>query len=278
MRLGFETAALDAKRLAAHALNLSDLQLATQEHDPVSPDGAERLANLVQRRLAGESVGRILGEREFYGLPFRLNSATLEPRPETELLVDHAIKALSPGGLMLDLGTGTGCIPIAVLANRPDARAFAVDLSPEALDAARENANRNGVADRITFFEGSWFDPLPEASPFQLIVSNPPYIASTVIPTLSPEVRHNDPVLALDGGADGLDAYRIIVTEAPRWLVPGGQILLEIGFDQGAAIRQLLHHAGFSDVAIHRDLNGLDRVASAHHMEASLSQSEPRRI
>jgi release factor glutamine methyltransferase len=309
-RLGFATAALDAKLLTGHALGLSALELATRENEPVPEQAAARVAELIRRRMTGESVARIIGARDFYGLAFSLNAATLEPRPETELLVDLALGHLPAGGRLLDLGTGTGCIPIAVLANQPDATAVATDLSVMALQAARANAERHGVAGRIEFLEGSWFEPLftspsggevdplgsgegafpshvtqerpphptlradlsPEgrgeegAERFDLIVSNPPYITTAVVETLAPEVRDFDPRLALDGGADGLAPYRIIAAQAAGWLGPAGWLLLEIGYDQGAAVSSLLLEAGFADVAVHRDLNGLDRVVAAHHV------------
>ena len=261
--------------MTAHALGLSTLEMATHEQQPVSDVDAGRVAALLQRRLTGESVARIIGEREFYGLPFRLNAATLEPRPETELLVDMALELLPPDGRLLDLGTGTGCIPIAILANRPDAIAVAVDLSAEALEAARENGMRNSVAERLTLLQGSWFEPLSPTmradgkSWFDLIVSNPPYITSAVVETLSPEVKDFDPRLALDGGPDGLAPYRIIAANAARHLKSGGHVLLEIGYDQGAAVSALLTQAGFADVSVHRDLNGLDRVVHAHHVGQS---------
>jgi release factor glutamine methyltransferase len=265
-RLGFESAALDAKLLAGHALGLDTLELAVRENEPVSGAAAARVAELLQRRMTGESVARIIGEREFYGLAFTLNAATLEPRPETELLVDMALGALPAGGRLLDLGTGTGCIPIAVLANQPDAHAVAVDLSARALQAARENAERHTVSERVDFLEGSWFAPLVIGSRFDLIVSNPPYITSAVVETLAPEVKDFDPRLALDGGPDGLAPYRIIAAGAAGWLRPAGWVLVEIGHDQGAAVSALFLEAGFEDVSVQRDLNGLDRVVSAHHI------------
>lgn len=271
-RLGFETAALDAKLLTQHALGLSALQLATRENEIVDGAAAARVAELLQRRMTGESVARIIGEREFYGLAFTLNAATLEPRPETELLVDMALGALPAGGRLLDLGTGTGCIPIAVLANQPDATAMAVDLSAEALMAARRNAEQHDVAGRIAFLQGSWFDPLFTSASggceegFDLIVSNPPYITSAVVETLAPEVRDFDPRLALDGGPDGLDPYRVIAAQSAAWLKPNGRVLVEIGYDQSGAVSALFLEAGFDDVEVHRDLNGLDRVVSAHHL------------
>lgn len=308
-RLGFATAALDAKRLTGHALGLGTLELAMRENEPVDGEAAGRVAELLQRRMTGESVARIIGEREFYGLAFTLNGATLEPRPETELLVDMALGALPAGGRLLDLGTGTGCIPIAVLANQPDATAMAVDISGEALVAAQTNSERHGVSERLALRQGDWFgalqDPPPSIPPhkgeggegagsvkpappsprwgrteggvgpralapvpnrFDLIVSNPPYITSAVVETLAPEVRDFDPRLALDGGPDGLAPYRIIAAESANWLKPNGRVLVEIGHDQGAAVSALFIEAGFDDVDLHRDLNGLDRVVSAHHL------------
>lgn len=273
-RLGFASAALDAKLLVGHALGLGALELATREHEPADDNAAACVAELLQRRMSGESVARIIGEREFYGLAFTLNAATLEPRPETELLVELALGALPAGGQLLDLGTGTGCVAIAVLANQPDANAVAVDLSAEALVAARHNAGRHGVTERLELLQGDWFGALeqPPASPmsvtadFDLILANPPYITSAVVETLAPEVRDFDPRLALDGGPDGLAPYRVIAAAAGDWLKPGGWVLLEIGYDQGASVSALLIEAGFVDVAVHRDLNGLDRVVAAHHL------------
>jgi release factor glutamine methyltransferase len=261
----FDTAALDAKLLTGHALGLTALELATRENEPVEGAAAERIAALLARRMSGESVARIIGQREFYGLAFNLNAATLEPRPETELLVDLALDALPAGGQVLDLGTGTGCIPVAILANRPDAQAVAVDLSAQALEAAQVNAERHGVGARLALLQGSWFEPLG-AQRFDLIVANPPYITSSVIEALAPEVKDFDPRLALDGGPDGLAPYRVIAAEARERLRSGGLILVEIGYDQGGAVSALFAEAGLSDVSITKDLNGLDRVVVGYHL------------
>lgn len=270
-RLGFETAALDAKLLTGHALGLDALALATREQDRVADADAERVAGLLQRRMSGESVARIIGEREFFGLAFALNAATLEPRPDTELLVELAVKALPEGKRLLDLGTGTGCIPIAVLANRSDAIGLATDISAEALEMAQANAARHGVVDRLGFAKGSWFEALAAngrgAEKFDLIVSNPPYITSAVVETLAPEVKDFDPRLALDGGSDGLGPYRIIAAQAQDFLVPGGKVLVEIGYDQGSSVSSLFGEHGFADIVVHKDLNGLDRVISGHHLK-----------
>lgn len=263
---------MDAKLLVGHGLGLTTLELAVRENEPVDGAAAERVAALLARRKTGESVARIIGHREFYGLAFGLNEATLEPRPETELLVDLALEALPTGGHLLDLGTGTGCIPIAILANRPDATGVAVDLSERALQAAQASAERHGVSDRLDLLQGSWFEPLVTPAGesgegmFDLLVSNPPYIASDVVATLAPEVKDFDPRLALDGGPDGLAPYRVISAQATDWLRPGGRVLVEIGYDQGAAVAALFAQSGFRDVAIKKDLNGLDRAVAAHHV------------
>jgi release factor glutamine methyltransferase len=280
---GFATATLDAKLLVGHALRFDALQLATRERELVSTLLASEVTALMHRRLSGESVARIIGHKEFYGLEFALNEATLEPRPDTELLVDLALKALPQGGRFVDLGTGTGCIPIAVLANRPDASGVASDINPRALEMAGQNAERNGVNGRLELRQGDWFEALAKGPPypalradlshegggeerFDLILSNPPYISSDIVETLSAEVRDFDPRLALDGGPDGLGPYRIIAGEAARWLKPGGKVLIEIGYDQGAAVSNLFETAGFCRIAVEKDLAGLDRVVSAHHI------------
>lgn len=280
---GVGTATLDAKLLVGHALGFDALQLATRESELVSTLLTSGVTELMNRRLTGESVARIIGHKEFYGLEFALNEATLEPRPDTELLVDLALKVLPENGRLVDLGTGSGCIPIAVLANRPDARGVASDINPRALEVAGRNAERNGVAGRLAVRQGDWFGALAAEPPhpasradlslegrggerFDLILSNPPYISSAVVETLSPEVKDFDPRLALDGGPDGLGPYRIIAAEAASWLKPDGKVLVEIGYDQGAAVSQLFSAAGFSRIVVEKDLAGLDRVVSAHHI------------
>jgi release factor glutamine methyltransferase len=262
---GVETAELDARLLAERAFDLSRLELVTRERDVPQPDALARFESFATRRLAGEPVMRILGEREFYGRPFRLGAATLVPRPETEALVDIGIEALSnlPAPRLLDLGTGTGCIAISLLAELPRATGVAVDLSPDAIAVAEHNAERHGVADRIAFRRGSWFEPLAAAERFDLIVSNPPYIETAEIGRLDIEVREHDPLLALDGGPDGLAAYRAIARQAARFLVPGGALLLEIGWQQAEPVSDLLAAQGLGDIAVRRDLAGHDRVVMA---------------
>lgn len=266
---GFATPTLDAKLLVGDILGLDALQLALKEGEFVSNTLASRLSETLKRRLSGESVARIIGHKEFYGLAFGLNAATLEPRPDTELLVDLALEALPEGGRLLDMGTGTGCIPISVLVNRPDAVGVATDLNIYALDMAGENARRHGVEGRLTLRQGDWFGAVASGDTFDLIVSNPPYIESAVVETLAAEVKDFDPRLALDGGADGLGPYRVIAAEAAAWLRPGGRLMVEIGCDQGEAVRALFIAAGLDDVLVHQDLARLDRVVSAHHIRSA---------
>lgn len=227
------------------------------------------LEGFATRRLAGEPVARILGEQGFFGLRFGLNAATLVPRPETERLVEFGLEALAPheAPRILDLGTGSGCIAVSLLAHHRGARATGIDLSPEAIDMAARNAGFHGVGSRLTLLTGDWFEPLPVSSRFDLVVSNPPYVVREVIAGLQPEVRGFDPALALDGGADGLEAYRRIAERAGAFLSPGGLLLLEIGHDQGEAVPALLAAHGYGSIRVETDLSGLDRVVLAHHVQ-----------
>lgn len=239
----------------------------SREREPVDLGGLLELERFAERRLAGEPVARLLGEKPFWGFPMTLNAATLVPRPETEMLVAQGLVLVhgKPAQRILDLGTGSGAIAIALLNELPQAAAMATDISQAALDMARENAKRNGVASRMTFRQGDWWEAVPEEETFDLIVSNPPYIATAVIETLAPEVKTHDPVLALDGGMDGLEAYRKIAIQARRRLRPGGAIALEIGSTQGPLVTKMMSRAGFSKVELLQDLAGLDRVVAASH-------------
>lgn len=268
---GIDTAAIDARLLVEAATGASRLDLLAATDRPVAADSAARLDDWISRRAAGEPVGRILGSASFYGLDFALGPDTLEPRPDTEVLVEVALGAVrtgriagvSPDGTglrLLDLGTGTGAIAVTLLAKLPGANGLATDLSPGALDVAKDNAGRNGVADRLDFALGDFFAAVDGS--FNLIVSNPPYIASDVIAGLDREVRLHDPRLALDGGSDGLDAYRSILAGIGDHLAPGGFLAVEIGWDQGEAVDALFRTTGLMEIEVHRDLGGRDRVVS----------------
>ncbi|WP_181704477.1 peptide chain release factor N(5)-glutamine methyltransferase [Chthonobacter rhizosphaerae] len=269
---GLPTAALDARVLVAHALGWSAVRLVADGGAPTDTETAARIDELVRRRVAGEPVGRILGAREFHGLTFELGPDTLEPRPDTEVLVDAALALVRSGGcpgaapdgeglLFVDVGTGTGAIAVALLVALPGARGIAVDLAPGALAVAGANAARHGVAGRLDLREGSFLDPVAE--PVPLIVANPPYIASAEIAGLAPDVRDHDPRLALDGGPDGLDAYRALSAQGFAALTAGGTICLEIGSTQAASVSALLGAAGFEAIRILEDLEGRDRVVVA---------------
>ncbi len=263
--IGIETASLDARLLAQQAFGWDAVQLAMRENDPAPVKGLPRLAAFGQRRLAGEPVARILGEKEFYGLSFALSPDTLVPRPETELVVDLAHNGLKDikAPRFIDLGTGTGCIAIALLKKLPRAEAIVTDLSAGALDTARGNAERHGVAARIDFRQGDWFAPIAADETVDIIVSNPPYIAHAAIATLDTEVRDSDPHLALDGGSDGLDPYRVLARDSGRHLTPNGAIVLEHGTGQSSVLASLFRRHGFVNTVRHDDLSGHDRVLFA---------------
>lgn len=256
--------ATEARILVGGLLNLTATGLVTHGSEPVRDDDAAVVRGAIGRRLNHEPVYRILGEREFYGLSLRLSPATLEPRPDTEILVDtmlpHLRRLESRVGNVhiLDIGTGTGAICLALLHECPKAMGVGSDISGEALETARGNAERNGLAARFRTAQGSWFDAIHER--FHVIVSNPPYIASSVISTLAPEVKDFDPPAALDGGLDGLDAYRAIAKDAARFLHPDGMIGVEIGYDQRETVASVFEGAGFSLVEAVRDYGQNDRV------------------
>jgi release factor glutamine methyltransferase len=264
---GFETAELDARLLAQRAFEVDAMGLVRKERVEASEEQLKALEQFAQRRLVGEPISRIIGRREFWGLDFALNDSTLDPRPETEMLVEESLAFLEGKGSqhIVDLGTGSGAIAVSIVASLPKVKAFATDISDDALAAAKLNAERHGVAARIDFRRGPWWQAVPHTELFDLIVSNPPYIATAEIEQLSPEVRVFDPKPALDGGWDGLDAYRAIASQAIRRLNKGGLMLLEIGYNQAEIITKILARAGFDQLDVQKDLAGLDRVIRASH-------------
>lgn len=262
---GIETAALDARLLVRHVLDLDETGLIARESEPFPEQKRDDLEALAARRLAGEPMARIFGRQEFYGFAFGLNPATLIPRPETEMLVDFGLDVLKTesAAQILDLGTGTGCIVLSLLANLPGARGVGIDIAPAALDMANHNAKALGLSERFTTLGGDWFSPLEADARFDLIVSNPPYIASAVIETLAPGVRVFDPGAALDGGIDGLAPYRIIAAQGAGFLKPGGRLALEIGFDQAQMVKGILQDAGWQTISVYKDIAGHDRMVVA---------------
>ncbi|WP_407193644.1 peptide chain release factor N(5)-glutamine methyltransferase [Bradyrhizobium sp. STM 3566] len=265
-----DEAELDARTLISAALGLDLTGLATQAARPLTAAEASRLAQHAQRRIAGEPVARILGTREFWGLPFRLSEATLVPRPDTETVVELALEIFrerqaSHPPRVADIGTGSGAILLALLHEIPDAFGVGTDLSLNALKTARNNAAALGLADRAAFVACSYAAAL--RGPFDLIVSNPPYIPSGEIPKLSIEVREHDPHLALDGGNDGYDAYRALIPQAAERLAPGGALIVEAGQGQAQNIETLMRGAALSlDRPPKADLAGIPRAVSARKM------------
>lgn len=259
---GIEDPAAEARILVGGLLGLDRTGLLTRDGDFLSEEDEERIKAAVDRRLQGEPPYRILGIRSFFGLDLTLNPHTLEPRPDTEILVETVLDILAERRneplSVLDLGTGTGAICLALLSTLPAARGTGVDLAAGALDAARSNAVENGLGDRFEAVESNWFDRV--SGQFDVIVSNPPYIATAVIASLDREVREHDPLLALDGGPDGLDAYRILATNAARHLAPGGLLAVEIGYDQNAAVKALFEKNGWICRLERKDFGGNDRV------------------
>ena len=266
-----ETADLDARLLTGHALGLDLTGLILAAQRQLTPGESARIEEFARRRLAGEPVARILGEKEFWGLPLQLSSATLVPRPDTETVVELALELLRAGGNLdrplriADLGTGSGAILLALLSELPAAQGFGTDISEGALQTAGANAARAGLSDRATFVACDYASGL--TGPFDLIVSNPPYIRSADIAGLATEVRNHDPLAALDGGADGLDAYRVLIPQAAGLLAPRAALVVEAGEGQSAQIQALMTAAGLMPViAPKADLAGLPRAVAGHKM------------
>jgi len=250
---------VDNRVLLCHALGLTRVGLITQSTRELTADEAARLADLIARRLAGEPVAYLVGRREFYGLPFEVDPAVLIPRPETEWLVELALERLPPRDRVLDMGTGSGAIAVALAHTRPDALVTALDVSEEALAVARRNAAANAAG--VRFLASDWYAAL-EGEQFELIVSNPPYIAAGDSHLAQGDLRF-EPAGALTDHADGLSALRRIVAGAAPHLAPQGWLLMEHGYDQSAAVRALLAAAGFEQVQSWPDLAGIERVSGA---------------
>ena len=256
-----EGARLEAQLLLAHVLGCSRMQLYTGFDKPLAEPELASYRALIKRRLGGEPVAYLLGEQEFWSLPFYVDAQVLVPRPDTETVIEVA-RALRPDPAapcrVLDLCTGSGAIAVSLAKELPGAHVIATEVSPEAAAIARRNAERNGVADRVEIRVGDLFEPVA-GERFDLIAANPPYIATAVIATLAPEVRR-EPLLALDGGPDGLRFYDRICAAARLHLLPGGAIVLEHGYDQADPVRARLEAAGFAGVTLVRDLGKNPRV------------------
>ena len=269
---GIETAQRDARLLLLDATGIKHSDLLSAARAPLG-DAAEKLAAYVARRITREPVARILGEWEFWSMPFTLTPDTLVPRPDSETVVAAALLGLkdrrhkAEGVRILDLGTGSGCLLIALLKELPGASGLCTDISEGALKTAQFNATRNGVADRATFIQSDWEKAVEGR--FDVIVSNPPYIADKVIEGLEPEVRVHDPVLALSGGKDGLEAYRAIAAALPSLLNEGGFATLEIGSDQAETVPAIFLKAGFEIEGPFADFGARPRAITVRPKAAS---------
>ncbi|HEY8574344.1 peptide chain release factor N(5)-glutamine methyltransferase [Phenylobacterium sp.] len=254
---------IDARLLVEAAAEATRTDIVTDPYRALTPEQEARLADYLARRERREPVSHILGRRGFWKIMLQVTPHVLTPRPDTETVIDVVLKDFPEHApwSVLDLGVGSGAILLAILAERPAAKGLGIDVSEEALAVARDNAAHLGLAGRAAFFRGDWTAGLGSES-FDLVVSNPPYIASDVIETLEPEVRDYEPRIALEGGADGLDAYRTLAPEILRVLKPGGRFAVEIGFDQKAAVETLFREAGARDLRTVKDLADRDRVVA----------------
>lgn len=268
-RKGVETPRLQIELLLAHVLQMPRMKLYLNFERVLAEAELETLRGLVKRRAEREPLQHIVGSTSFCGFEIAVNSAVLVPRPETELLAEQAWQFVAGLGerasTVLDFGTGSGCVAIAMAAKCPGCIVHAVDISEAALAVAKQNATRHGLAERIRFHAGDGFAALPAGLQFDLLVSNPPYIPSAEISQLQPEVRDHDPVVALDGGPDGLDFYRRLAAQSGAWLKAGGRLMLELGDGQAAPVSALLTPHGWLVARVEKDYSGRERILIARH-------------
>ncbi len=260
---GVDGPVIDARLLVEAAAGASRTDIIADPHRTLSEEQQATLEDFIARRERREPVSHILGRKGFWKIMLQVNANVLTPRPDTETVVELVLRDLPEGKpfSILDLGVGSGAILLAILAERPAGKGLGIDVSDEALAVARENAANLGLAGKVALLRGDWTRGLGDAS-FDVVVSNPPYIRSAEIEALAPEVRDHEPRLALDGGADGLDAYRELAPEILRVLKPGGRFAVEIGFDQAAEVEALFEAAGAQGLATHKDLANRDRVVA----------------
>lgn len=256
-----DSADMDARLLLEAATGLDRIAIMMAPEAHLSAEQAAQLRSLTERRLLNEPMAYILGKREFRSLEFLTPHGVLIPRPDTEILIEAALDSAPHAKSILDMGVGSGCILLALLHALPEAEGWGVDQSAVALNATAENAQRLGLSQRVHLLESDWGSAMDRR--FDLVAANPPYIPAADIETLAPDVKDFEPRAALDGGPDGLAAYRIIADQLPRLLAPGGVAALEIGWDQGPSVARLLTLAGLRDVRVRKDLAGRDRVVLA---------------
>lgn len=251
----------EAGSLLEHVIQKDRTFLLSHAEDQLSATQIDAFRNAIERRSMGEPLQYITGTQDFFGRSFKVSPAVLIPRPETELLVESALEFMDQDSFICDVGTGSGCIAITLLCERPGASGVAIDVSEAALEVAKENGAAMKVDDRIKFFVSDLFNLIPEGlAPFDLIVSNPPYVAGDVVAGLQKEVKDHEPHVALTPGPDGLSIIRRLIDEAPRYLRKDGLLLLEIGFDQGEAVRDLAAQSSFQLLDLRPDLQGIPRI------------------
>lgn len=251
----------DARRLFAHGLGIDASRVTLAIGDVAQNNDIARFQDLIEKRLARQPVSQLIGFREFFGRQFAVTSDVLDPRPDTETLVEQALGV--PFDTVLDLGSGSGCILISLLCERLKAKGVGVDCSGPAVALADQNAQKLSVSDRAVFAVSNWFDLVD--GQFGLIVSNPPYVTEKEYTELEPELRQWEPKQALTPGGDGLDAYRAIIAGAPAHLRPGGRLMVEIGQSQGEDVSQMYEQAGFTHIRLVPDIDGRDRVVLGAH-------------
>lgn len=262
-----ENPILESQLLLAKNLNVDKLYIMTNPDEKVHEDIIDRFINDVIKKCSGMPTQHITGTQEFMSLNFKVNNSVLIPRPDTETLVEMVIRSILPDKMynILDIGTGSGCIAISIAKYVENVLVHAVDIKEGTLNLAKENAEGNGVREKISFYRGDIFEPFSNSDvQFDIIVSNPPYIPTESIEHLDTNVKDFEPKIALDGGIDGLDFYRKIIESARKFLKPNGKIFLEIGFDQGKSVAEMLQNEKFTDIVITKDLSGLDRVVQAN--------------
>jgi release factor glutamine methyltransferase len=258
---GVAEARREAGSLLEYVIAKDRTFLISHAEDLLSGEELKRFENAIERRAAGEPAQYITGTQDFFGRAFRVSADVLIPRPETELLVEAALEVMKPDSVICDVGTGSGCIAITLLCERRDARAVAIDISEAALNVARQNAREHSVQERIDFVLSDCFSALTEdVSEFGLIVSNPPYVAAKALPGLQREVRNHEPLVALSPGEDGLSVIRRLLNDSPRFLHENGYLLMEIGFDQGETVQQLVDPNVWTLKEIRPDLQGIPRI------------------
>jgi release factor glutamine methyltransferase len=270
---GIDGASREAEIIIVHCLGIDKTAL-FRDNPLVREDELTKINGSIKRRSRSEPLQYILGYVEFYGLKIKVGQGVLIPRPETELLIEEAIKTVNSYKLkvkskgkdsslnILDLCTGSGCLALALAKESPDAQVYGTDTSEIAIRYANENARINGI-ENVTFIKGNLFEPIKELLTFDLIVSNPPYIRRDDIKTLQPEIRDWEPIDALDGGEDGLDYYRTIIPEAEKFLKKRGFLILELGFNQAERVRKMAEDAGFRDISLMKDYAGIERILIA---------------